>query len=97
MVHLIGLLAGNPKQPVSPVNNMLCQSQHSTAGHLSHVIGICILDIYVGWLHMCYGVLSMSPSRQTAHLQNSPPNQEFQNVRVILSLASDVIFFFRLR
>ena len=54
VVQLIGLLADNPEQPVYLVDNTLSRSQYSTDHHLGHVIGI--LDVYIGWLHMCCGV-----------------------------------------
>ena len=79
MVQLIGLLASNPGQPVSPLNNTLCQSQRSTDHHLVHVIEIGILDVYIGWLRMCCGVPSTIPNQQTALLQDCPPILEFQN------------------
>ena len=79
MVQLIDLPAGNLEQPVSFVNKTFGQPQHSTDHHLRHVIWINILGEYVGWPHMCCGVLSMSPNQQTALLPNSPLDLESQN------------------
>ena len=76
MVQLIGLPASNPEQPVSLADNMPGQSQHSTDHHLGCVIGISILDIYVGWVCMCCGVPSTILNQQTALLQNCPPIPE---------------------
>ena len=78
MVQVLDLLAGNLEQPVSHVSSMFCQSPCNTDHHLGHEGRIYNLDGYIGWLHMYYGVLGMSLSRQTALVQNSPPNQEFR-------------------
>ena len=79
MVQLLDLPAGNLEQLVSCANNKLYRSPHSTDRHLGCAIGICILDRYIGWLCMCCGVPGTSPNWQTALLQNSPPNWEFQS------------------
>ena len=76
MVQVLDLPAGNLEQLVSHASSMLSQPPHNTDHHLGCASGIYILDRYIGWLCMCYGVLGMSLNQQTA-LQNSPPNQEF--------------------
>ena len=78
MVQVLDLLAGNLEQPVSHVSSTFCLSLHNTACHLGHASGIYILDGYIGWLCTCYSAPGTSPNRQTALLQNSPPNWEFR-------------------
>ena len=78
MVQVLDLPAGNLEQLVSHVSSMFSQSLRNTDCHLGHAGRIYNLDGYIGWLHMYYGALGMSLSQQTALLQNSPPNQEFQ-------------------
>ena len=77
MVQLIGLPAASPEQPVCLVDNTLDRSQHSTDRHLGRVVWIGILDVHIGWLHMCCGVPNTTLNQQTAFLPNCPPSPEF--------------------
>ena len=78
MVQVLDLPAGNLEQPVSHMIGTICQSPPKTDRHLGHASEIYILDGYIGWLCMYYGEPDKNLNRQTALLQNSPPNREFQ-------------------